>query len=201
MTERQAEAILRDFFAPASLDDFLGALGDHSFDVPAAPDATPRKLFGDEPKRTLLGGYASHATQLKSYGMAPPLPPPATRPASSPEDFRELISSFHERDYTVRVPDVIPLSPQLQELARALETLLHQPVQAAAFWSKAEAKAIVHYDNRDNIVIFSIAGDQTLRLPHHVELTRRACRTTGSRSESRCRSCRATGSSTPSRVT
>lgn len=153
MTERQAEAILRDFFAPASLDDFLGALGDHSFDVPAAPDATPRKLFGDEPKRTLLGGYASHATQLKSYGMAPPLPPPATRPASSPEDFRELISSFHERDYTVRVPDVIPLSPRLQELARALETLLHQPVQAAAFWSKAEAKAIVHYDNRDNIAV------------------------------------------------
>jgi len=121
--------------------------------VPPEPDSAPRKLFGDEPKRTLLAGYGSHATKLKSYGMAPPLPPPATRLASNPDDFRELIESFHERDYTVRVPDVIPLSPRLQELARALETLFHQPVQAAAFWSKADAKAIVHYDNRDNIAV------------------------------------------------
>jgi hypothetical protein len=153
MTQRQAEAILRDFFAPASLDDFLAALGRHSFDVPAGPGDVRRKLFGDEPKETLLAGYDSHATQLKSYGLAPPLPPPATRPASSPQDFRALIKSFHEREYTVRIPDVIPLSPRLQEVARALETLLHQPVQAAAFWSKAEAKAIVHYDNRDNIAV------------------------------------------------
>jgi len=153
MTQRRAEATLRDFFAPASLEDFLAALGRHSFDVPAGPGDARRKLFGDEPRETLLAAYDSHATQLKSYGLAPQLPPPATRPASSPQDFRELIKSFHEREYTVRIPDVIPLSPRLQEAARALETLLHQPVQAAAFWSKAEAKAIVHYDNRDNIAV------------------------------------------------
>jgi hypothetical protein len=153
MTQRRAEATLRDFFAPASLEDFLAALGRHSFDVPAGPGDAPRKLFGDEPRETLLAAYDSHATQLKCYGLAPQLPPPATRPASSPQDFRELIKSFHEREYTVRIPDVIPLSPRLQEVARALETLLHQPVQAAAFWSKAEAKAIVHYDNRDNIAV------------------------------------------------
>ena len=51
MTRRRAEATLRDFFAPASLGDFLAALGRHSFDVPAGPGDARRKLFGDEPGR------------------------------------------------------------------------------------------------------------------------------------------------------
>jgi hypothetical protein len=72
---------------------------------------------------------------------------------ASPDEFENLIRSFHERDYTVRIPDVIPLSPRLQEVTRALETVLRQPVQAAMFWSKAEAKAIIHYDSRDNIAV------------------------------------------------
>jgi hypothetical protein len=153
MTSAQAETILSDFFAPASIDDFFDALAQNSFDLHGGPDHPRRHLFGDDPKQTLLASYASHATNLKSYGLAPTLPPPATRAVDSPDEFRDLIKSFHEREYTVRVPDVIPLSPRLQEVTRALETLLRKPVQSALFWSKAEAKAIIHYDNRDNIAV------------------------------------------------
>jgi hypothetical protein len=47
----------------------------------------------------------------------------------------------------------LDLSPALQRFARALEAILHQPVTALLFWSKVGAKAIVHYDDEDNIVI------------------------------------------------
>lgn len=153
MTRAHAESVLGEFFAPASVDDFFDTLGRNSFDLHGGPDHFRRTLFGDDPKRTLLAGYLSHATQLKSYGVAPALPPPAPNAVGSPDEFRDLIKSFHEREYTVRVPDVIPLSPRLQDVTRALETLLLKPVQSALFWSKAEAKAIIHYDNRDNIAV------------------------------------------------
>jgi len=153
MTYAHAEAVLQEFFAPGTTGQFLDALGRESFEVRGGPGHPRRNLFGEDPKRTLLAGFGTHATQLKCYGVTPTLPPPPTRPVANPDEFRELIKSFHERDYTVRIPDVIPLSPRLQEVARALETVLHQPVQAAMFWSKAEAKAIVHYDSRDNIAI------------------------------------------------
>lgn len=153
MTYAQAKAILDEFFAPAASDDFFEALGRHSFDLHGGADHPRSQLFGDDPKRTLLAGYATHATQLKSYAVAPTLAPPPTRSVANAQEFLELIKSFHEREYTVRIPDVIPLSPRLQKLARALEIMLHQPVQSAMFWSKAEAKAIIHYDSRDNIAV------------------------------------------------
>jgi len=153
MTTERARAVLQEFFAPIPLDDVLAAFGRRSFDVPGGSNRLRQTLFGDDPKRTLLAGFATHASQLKSYGVAPTVPPPAARAVGSADEFGKLIKSFHERDYTVRIPNVIPLSPRLQEVARALETLLHQPVQAAMFWSKAEAKAIIHYDSRDNIAV------------------------------------------------
>ena len=55
------------------------------------------------------------------------------------------------------MPEVIALSPPLRRFARALELVLHQPVDASLFWSKAGAGAIVHYDNRDNLV-FQLQG-------------------------------------------
>lgn len=153
MTRARAEKILEEFLAPASIQDFFDALGQRTLDLHGGPDHPRRRLFGDDPKTALLAGFATHSALLKCYGVAPQLPPPAARPVASSDEFAELIKSFHERDYTVRIPDVIPLSPGLQELARALEKLLYQPVQAAMFWSKAEAKAIIHYDSRDNIAV------------------------------------------------
>jgi hypothetical protein len=153
MTIKHARAVLEEFFAPAPLDDVFEAFGKRSFDLHGGPGHPRRQIFGDDPKKTLLAGFATHAAQLKSYGVTPALPPPAARTVASADEFGELIKSYHERDYTVRIPDVIPLSPQLQKVTRALETMLHQPAQAAMFWSKAEAKAIIHYDSRDNIAV------------------------------------------------
>ena len=153
MTDARAESILNAFFAPLTVDGFLAALGQRSFDVQGGENPVRRGLFGDDPKHSLLAGFATHADQLKSYGVAPTSPPPRASAVADSNEFEALIKSFHEREYTVRVPDVIPLSPRLQEVTRALEALLKQPVQTALFWSKAEAKAIIHYDKRDNIAV------------------------------------------------
>ena len=69
------------------------------------------------------------------------------------DEFLKLIRSFQERGYTVRVPDVVSLSPGLQRFARALELMLRRPVAASLFWSAAGAQAVVHYDKRDNIIV------------------------------------------------
>ena len=153
MTIGRARAVLEEFFAPVPLAEVFDAFGRRSFDLTGSSNGLRRTLFGDDPKQTLLAGFATHASTLKSYAVAPTQPPLAARTVASPDEFENLIRSFHERDYTVRIPDVIPLSPRLQEVTRALETVLRQPVQAAMFWSKVEAKAIIHYDSRDNIAV------------------------------------------------
>ena len=71
----------------------------------------------------------------------------------SPERFRSSIAAFHDRGYTVRIPAVTVLSPALARLTRALEFMIQQPVKASLFWSAAGARAPIHYDDNDNIVV------------------------------------------------
>ena len=59
---------------------------------------------------------------------------------------------MHERNYSVRFPELRPLSPPLELLARALEVLLHQPVTVSAFWSRGGMRAPVHFDDHDLLV-------------------------------------------------
>jgi hypothetical protein len=153
MIIQEAEAILADILHPLPLETFYDALGRASLDARGDADHLRARLFGDDPVRTMLEAFASHSTQLDCHSVQPSMPPPGPRAVEGPEAFLELIRAYHERDYTVRVPDVVKLSPPLQRLVRALELILHQPVDASLFWSKAGAKAIVHYDNRDNLVL------------------------------------------------
>ena len=51
----------------------------------------------------------------------------------------EADRALHERGYTVRIPDVVGLTPQLQRFVRPLETVLRQPVKGSVFWGAAEA--------------------------------------------------------------
>jgi bifunctional lysine-specific demethylase and histidyl-hydroxylase MINA len=153
MIIEEAEAILRDILAPLPLETFYDALGRGTLDARGGPDHIRARIFGDDPFRTMLDAFATHATQLDCHGVNPSLPPPGPRKVEGPDAFLELIQAYHERDYTVRIPDVVKLSPPLQRFARALELILHQPVDASLFWSKAGAGAIVHYDNRDNLVL------------------------------------------------
>jgi len=153
MIIQEAEAILGDVLDPLPLQTFYGALGRATLDARGGPGHSRARLFGDDPVRTLLDGFATHSARLDCHGVRPSLPPPGPREVDSPDAFLELVRAYHQRDYTVRVPEVVGLSPPLARLARALELVLHQPVDASLFWSKAGAGAIVHYDNRDNIVV------------------------------------------------
>ncbi|HEY0131851.1 MAG TPA: cupin domain-containing protein [Allosphingosinicella sp.] len=157
MNVEEAEAIVKGVIGPLPLESFFNAVGRTVLDVPGGPDHERAGLFGDDPVRTALSAYSTHAERLDCHGVNPPLPPPGPGKASDAAEFGKLIHAYHERDYTVRMPEVLPLSPPLQRFARALELLLGQPVDASLFWSKAGAGAIVHYDNRDNLV-FQLHG-------------------------------------------
>lgn len=153
MNVEEAETILREVLEPLPLETFYDALGRGSLDVPGGPAHSRAKLFGDDPVHTMLGAFATHSARLDCHGVQPSGPPPGPREVKGRDSFLELIRAYHERDYTVRVPEVVELSPPLRRFARALELVLHQPVDASLFWSKAGAGAVVHYDNRDNLVV------------------------------------------------
>ena len=157
MNTEEAEIILKDVLEPLPLEAFFNALGRTVLDVPGGPDHVRAALLGDDPVGTALDAHLTHSERLDCHGVSPALPPPGPRRTADPVDFRKLIEAYHERNYTVRMPEVVSLSPALQSFARALEMVLHQPVDASLFWSKAGAKAIVHYDNRDNLV-FQLHG-------------------------------------------
>jgi hypothetical protein len=153
MNVEEAEAILKEVLEPLPLEAFFDSLGRTVLDVPGGPRHMRAALFGDDPVRTALGAHSSHSEKLDCHGVGPAQPPPQPRRTADPAEFAELIHAYHERDYTVRFPGIVPLSPPLQRFARALECRLGQPVDASLFWSKAGAGAIVHYDNRDNLVV------------------------------------------------
>jgi mannose-6-phosphate isomerase-like protein (cupin superfamily) len=157
MNVDEAEAILKGVLEPVRLDMFFAALGRVVLDAPGGPGHERAALFGDDPIATALNAHSTHSERLDCHGVDTALPPPGARKVADSAEFRALIEAYHERDYTVRIPEVISLSLRLQRFARALERLLHQPVDASLFWSKAGAGAIVHYDNRDNLV-FQLHG-------------------------------------------
>ena len=153
MIFEQAEALLAETLAPLSTDQFFDSVGKACLDAKGSTDHPRRQLFGDDPKSTVLAGFRTHSNRLEHHAKSPKQPPPAPRDVSSAEEFEDLIRSFHERGYTVVVPDVVPLAQRLQRFARALEYMLRQPVSASLFWSAAGAQSIVHYDKRDNIIV------------------------------------------------
>ena len=153
MIQEQAEALIAETLTPLATDEFFDAVGKRYLEYKDGPSHPRRLLFGKDPKETALSAFATHSAKLDWHARAPTQPPPAPRVTSGPDDFRQLIQSFHERGYTVRIPDVSSLSPQLQLFTRALEFMLRKPVEASLFWSAAGAEAIIHYDKSENIVI------------------------------------------------
>lgn len=149
----QAEKLLGEIIDPLPPEDFFNALGRAPLSLKGGPSHRRAQLFGADPAKTLLDAFASHSSGLDCHSPDPSGPPPAAKQVPDPAAFRALIEDYHALGYTVRIPDVVRLSPPLARFVRALEYLLHQPVDASVFWSKAGAGAIVHYDNRDNLVI------------------------------------------------
>jgi hypothetical protein len=159
MIVSQAREIVEQMLAPFPLDDFLRSLGREWLSVKGEGSKLRAELLGGNPQRTILDAYRTHSNKLEWHGASPTLPPPQLGPIQSAEALHSLIKSFHSRDYTVVMTDVAALAPALQPFARSLEFILHQPVSASVFWSKAGARAIVHYDKRDNIVI-QLSGEK-----------------------------------------
>jgi hypothetical protein len=110
-------------------------------------------LLGPDAKRTILDAFETHAATLTCHTDGPTAPPPVASPVSDAEAFHALIRQFHAGRYTVRIPAITNLSPNLALLARALEVVLKAPVDVAAFWSREGAGAPVHYDEYDLMVI------------------------------------------------
>ena len=153
MIYRQAEEILAETLAPLTTGEFFGAVGKRSLDLRGGPAHPRGKLFGDDPKRTLLNAFRTHATTLESHARAPTQAAPEPRAVSSANEMLELVKDFHARGYTVRVPHVTSLAPGVRQFTRALEFMLRRPAKAAMVWGAAGAEAIIHYDKPDNIIV------------------------------------------------
>jgi bifunctional lysine-specific demethylase and histidyl-hydroxylase MINA len=159
MLFQDAQRRLQEFLAPLTVDEFLGrTLGGGFCRIAAAAGSARMGLLGPDPQAVLLGaGYL--APRLTFHSANPSGPPPSLEGVSDAGEFRRRIAEFHARHYSVRFPELRPLSPALDALARALEFMLHAPVTASAFWSRGGMRAPVHYDDHDLIVV-QLRGDK-----------------------------------------
>ena len=151
MLFEEARRTWERFLAPVTLDEFL----DHTLsggcrDFP--PSELRGTLLGADPEALLAGAHAL-APHLTFHSANPLGPPPPLADIADAAAFRERIAQFHARNYSVRFPDLRPLSGPLEQLARSLEVLLHQPVTASAFWSRGGMRAPVHFDDHDLLVV------------------------------------------------
>jgi bifunctional lysine-specific demethylase and histidyl-hydroxylase MINA len=148
-----AQRLLEQFLAPLTLDEFLDGMllgGFRKVDADAGSSRTG--LLGADPESVLLGAWQL-APQLTFHSANATGPAPSLANVAGPADFQQRIAQFHARNFSVRFPELRPLSAQLDRLARALEVLLHQPVTSSAFWSRGGMKAPVHYDDHDLLVV------------------------------------------------
>ena len=154
MRLQDAQDQLQQLLHPMPMDRFLDTLAAGGVTRVEGDPLHPRtQLLGPDPQRLLLDGFDRLATKLTFHSAQPFGPPPPSGPAASRGAFRKRIETFHARGYSVRFPELRPLSPELDRVARALEVVLHQPVTASAFWSQGGLKAPVHYDDHDILVI------------------------------------------------
>jgi bifunctional lysine-specific demethylase and histidyl-hydroxylase MINA len=149
----EAQHALQQLLAPLTLDEFLDrTLGGGLYKLDGAGSVERMALLGPDP-RAVLGAAFELAPKLTFHSANPLGSPPSLDGVTDAGDFRARIAQFHARNYSVRFPELRPLWPQLDRLARALEVLLYQPVTTSAFWSMAGMRAPVHYDDHDLIVV------------------------------------------------
>lgn len=155
MILEQAEAIFQRVLDPMPLDTFLDDILGKRFIKLEGPLQDNRRagLMGPEPGRVLLDGFAHIAPKITCHAAAPLGPPPAVGPAADAAAFEAKIAAFHALGYTVRLPEIRALAPELDEFLRAMELVFHQPVTAEVFWSRGDARAPIHHDDYDIIVI------------------------------------------------
>jgi hypothetical protein len=154
MNREDAFEVLQRVFAPLPVDGFLDDTLDQRF-IRVSGDGNEYRadLLGGEPERLLLEAFGEISPHLGYHAAEPLGPPPPVEPVAGVFAFKTKIAAFHSLGYTVRLPQPRWLSPRLGELLRALEFLFHKPATAEVFWSRRDAKAPVHHDDYDIIVI------------------------------------------------
>lgn len=153
MMFQEAQQVLAQFLAPLSVNEFLDRGLTGGFRKLDHDGASSRsELLGADPEATLAGAFHL-APELTYHSANATGAAPSLKDVTGAEDFRGRIRAFHDRNYSVRFPDLRPLSPELDRVARALEAVLQQPVSASAFWSRTGMRAPVHYDDHDLIVV------------------------------------------------
>ena len=154
----EAQRTLQQLLAPLTLDEFLDRTlsgGCHRIEGAGSPERSA--LLGPDPRAVLCQAFHL-APKLTFHSANPSGPPPSLEGVADARDFRTRIEQFHARNYSVRFPELRPLSPQLDRVARALELILHQPVTTSAFWSMGGMRAPVHYDDHDLLVVQLLGG-------------------------------------------
>ena len=149
----EAYSAVQSILAPMSSDVFFDqVLGKHFVKISGGGAVRPGML-GSDPEKTILGAYATVAPHLGCHAEEPIGAKPSPRACADERDFRGLIELYHQRRYTIRVPSVRRLAPEVDGFCRALEMIIHQPVSAEVFWSRGDAKAPVHHDDYDLIAV------------------------------------------------
>ena len=153
MNYREALGRLQQFLAPLPAEEFFERVLPGGFrKVEGDPGAPRTLLLGPDPQ-ALLTAAVYLAPKLTYHSANPTGPAPSLESVADAADFRRRIEEFHARNYSVRFPELRPLSAPLDILARSLEMLLHAPVTASAFWSRGGMRAPLHYDDHDLIVV------------------------------------------------
>lgn len=150
----EAEALITELVSPRTYDEFFGeVVGRKPWSITGQPSVLRPALLGPDPAQTLLSSFATHSASLVSHAGAPKGAAPIPRQVPDAAGFAALVREYHERNFTVRFPEITGLNGQLQQLVRALEIVLRKRVTAMAFWSDAGASAPVHCDKHDLIAV------------------------------------------------
>jgi bifunctional lysine-specific demethylase and histidyl-hydroxylase MINA len=153
MMFQEAQRVLEQFLAPLTLEEFLDrTLSGGFIRVETSATAGRASLLGADPESVLLGAFHL-APRLTFESASPGGPAPDLGGVAGAADFQRRIAELHERSYSVRFPQLRPLSPSLDRLARALEMLLHQPVTVAAWWSRGARRAAVRCEDHDLLLV------------------------------------------------
>jgi len=153
MMLNDAFGLLSPFLAPLLLDEFLDETLQGGFRKIGVNQLGSRlTLLGTDPEKLLLEAFHL-APKLTFHSANPTGPPPSLNSIGNAATFRQLVYEFHSRNYSVRFPELRAISRPLDELARAFEMVLHQPVTTSAFWSRGGMRSPVHFDDHDLIVV------------------------------------------------
>ena len=145
---------MANYSRPYSYDRFFDEIVGHRPLALLGEERLDRaQMIGDDPKSAILASYERFAPTLTCHAHSPSALPPEARAVPDAGAFADLIGEYHAVGYTVRIPKVGGLSPELCELMRALEIVIGNPADAVIFWSEAGAAAPVHHDEHDIIAI------------------------------------------------